>query len=247
MIPAPCSAAACKCIIMSRVAAERLLPLPLPSRSLAHSALPQEVPDSVDAAVVLPAPSSSPSPLVKQSNEPMCSCDPDEAGQGEPASPASSPEERANALDAQPVLSTHLFDQLSSHKVHSDQTSSSQKTRQTSPDPNLTPNPNYHLLQHLKKQLIFPSAVSCDQPLDLSLNSTRAQPASVASASSSSTTAKVLPEQTSILKVAAVGGGGESTAAVPAPVSKYVSLSCTCSCTCRPLLRASISVIASSA
>ena len=177
------------------------------------SHVPQEVPDSTDVASAK-APDSS--PVMKQSNERMCSCDPHESCPScSPLSPASSQED---PLPADDVIrsSSRLLDQLSSHKLrHPDQSNSSQKTvRQTKP--------NFHLLQQLKKQIIFPSSnsatsSSCDQPLDLSFNSTRAQQLPVATSSSSS--AKGPLDQNSLLEVVS---GSSETAVAPAPVQKYV-------------------------
>lgn len=166
---------------------------------------PQEVPDSTDAA------KADSSPVMKQSNDRMCSCDPEEnCASCSPVSPASPHDHAVDALDS--VTSSHLLDQLS--KVRPSDAISS-KGRQT------VPNPNYHLLQQLKKkQLTFPSVTlatsSCDQPLDLSFNSSRAQQLPVA-LSSCSSTVKGQFDQNSLLEV--VSGSGETAA--PA-VLKYV-------------------------
>lgn len=174
--------------------------------------VPQEVPDSSDAA------KADSSPVMKQSNDRMCSCDGEESCNCcNPPSPASSHD---HAVDPEPVISTssHLLEQLSrpSNPV-------SQKGRLT------VPNPNYHLLQQLqKKQMTFGSASastiaaapSCDQPLDLSFNSTRAQQLPVATFSSSAdATVKGQIDQNSLLDV--VSG---STEMVLAAAPKYVQL-----------------------
>lgn len=176
--------------------------------------VPQEVPESTDNVGA-----KAPSPVMKQSNERMCSCDPHESCPScSPSSPASSLQEES-AVPADDVIhssSSHLLDQLSSPKVrHSDQSNSSQKVRPT--------NPNYHLLQQLQKQLTFPSinlaASSCDQPLDLSFNSTRAQQPLVATPSSSSTLLKGPLDQNALLEVVS---GSSDAVVLPAP-PKYVS------------------------
>lgn len=179
------------------------------------SDVPQEVPDSTDVSGVK-GPESS--PVMKQSIERMCSCDPqDSCPSCSPLSPASSQEERVPVDDVIHTSSSHLLEQLSSHQVrHPDQSNPSQKVRPT--------NPNYHLLQQLKKQLIFPASnlttsSSCDQPLDLSFNSTRAQQLQVAPPSSSPASAKGQLDQNSLLEIVS---GSTETPVASAPVPKYV-------------------------
>lgn len=164
----------------------------------------QEVPDSTDIPVS-GKPSQS-SPVMKQSIERVCSCDPHESCPCcSPESPASSPEE---PVDTDLILtSSHLIDQLSGQSADAPD----QKVRQT--------NPNFHLLQQLKKQLIIPStklaAASslCDQPLDLSFNSTRAQ--QLATSCSSSTKGQF--DHNSLLEVAS---GGSDAVITPLPAQK---------------------------
>lgn len=167
----------------------------------------QEVPDSNDAA------KADLSPIMKQSNDRMCSCDGDESCTCAPLSPASSHEHAIDAMDPLISTSSHLLEQLSRPSD-----SGSQKGRFT------VPNPNYHLLQQLqKKQMTFGStsapvtSSSCDQPLDLSFNSTRAQQLTVApSSSSSDATVKGQFDQNSLLDVAP-GSTDMALAAAPVP------------------------------
>ena len=158
------------------------------------SASSQEVPDASDTGN--PAPDAGP---MKQSNERMCSYDHlDESYViRSPASHASSlhDEHLDTRPDVEAVIptSSYLLEQLSGPKV---QSSSGLKPLQGT-----SPIPNYHLLQQLKKELILPSTATaghhCDQPLDLSFNSTRAQQQPLTASSTASKA--VVPEQKSLL------------------------------------------------
>lgn len=192
----------------------------------------QEVPDSSEA---ISCKGSDSSPIMKQSSDKMCSCDPPSESCTLCESPASpSLQVNGQSMDHEPSMADDVINSSStsppmiirkkipSHKTRHppDQSlDSSQTVQQT--------NPNYHLLQHLKKQSIFPSissttlSSSCDQPLDLSLNSVRVQQLPVASSSSSllsqsssSDFAKRSLDQNSLLKVS-----GSEEAVVP-PVTK---------------------------